>query len=165
MKSRHILSILFSFIVVSFHLYSCTEEAKPEDTINKLETAFNEYNIEMMLECYEPSFQAVYEGGAELFGAALGGIDVKTLMQGLGGFVNIFGDSLIEGGLPEIDIIINSIEEVTEDKVLAKLTLKYIYSEEMKKQLPSYVQTEEQMNAYLVLIDGTWYISSEIPIL
>lgn len=154
-----IIALLFVPII----LCSCMERPKPEDTVYKLEKAFNNYDMEMMLECYEPSVQSMYAGIMEIGGALLGGVDLKTIIQGLGGFTNIYGNSLIEGGLPQIAITINSMEEITEDKVLVDLTIKYIYSEEMLKNIPSDTQTEEQMYAYLVYIDDTWYFSSEVP--
>lgn len=162
---RKRLAHFFLALVVTLCLCSCMEEAKPEETVEKLETAFNNYDIEMMLECYEPSVQSMYAGMMEVGGALLGGIDLKTIVQGLGGFTNLYGDSLIEGGVPQIDIIINSMEEVSEEKVLADLTIKYVYSEEMLKNLPSNTQTEERMYAYLVYIDGTWYLSAEVPVI
>lgn len=159
-KNRYISIVLFIAIL----LCSCTKKPKPEDTIYKLEKAFNNYDIDMMLECYEPSVQAIYEGIAEIGGNLLGGIDLKTMMSTAGGIANIFGDELIEGGLPEIDININSQEEVTDEKVQMDLTINYIYSNEMLDSLPEDMSTEQNIDIYLVLIDDTWYISAETPI-
>lgn len=158
-KNKYISIVLF--VVIS--LCSCTKKPKPEDTIYKLEKAFNNYDVDMLLECYEPSVQAIYEGIVEIGGSLMGGIDLKTMMSTAGGIANIFGDELIEGGLPEIDININSQKEVTDEKVQMNLTINYIYSDEILKTLPENTSTEQNMDIYLVFIEDTWYISAEMP--
>ncbi len=150
-------------LMVSALFCSCSSRPKPEETVRKLETSFNNYDMETMLECYEPSIQDMYAGMMELGGALLGGIDVRTILQGMGGLTNLFGDSMIEGGMPQISITINSIEEVEKDKVLADLTFNYILSDEIKANMPSGTSTEQQMYAYLIYIEDAWYFAAEVP--
>lgn len=165
MNVKRKLWSLFIVLSIPFSLCSCTRETKPEDTIYKLEKAFNTYNIEMMIECYEPSIQDIYEGLMEVGGELLG-MDMKTIIQGASGFANVYGDSFMEEDIPEIDIIINSMEEVdgNKDKILADLTIKYDYSKETLERFTD-IETEEKMYVYLICIDKKWYISGEEPIM
>ncbi len=144
--------------VATLLLSSCAFQSKPEDTIEKLETAFNNYDVEAVLECYEPSVQQVYSGIMEIGGALLGGVDLMTLVNMGGGLANLYGEELFEGGLPKLSIDINSQEELSEDRVRMNVTMQYEFSEEMLEQLPESAYAPMIMDVELALIDGEWYI-------
>ncbi len=138
---------------------SCAFQAKPEDTIEKLEKAFNNYDVEAVLGCYEPSIQQIYSGIMEIGGALLGGVDLMTLVSMGGGIADLYGDELFEGGLPKLNIDINSQETLSEDRVRMNVTMQYEFSEEMLEQLPENAYAPMTMDVELVFIDGKWYIT------
>lgn len=159
MKKYNVFKSIAFLVCVMTVMCSCSLiEPKPEDTIYKLETAFNNCDVDAILECYEPSVQTMYNGAMEIGGSLLGGIDLKTVVSGLGGFADVFGDQLVDGGMPKIKIIINSQQQVTEEKVLMNLTINFIEGS-------SAMRESEVMDVYLILIDDEWYISAEEPIL
>ena len=147
----HIVAIL---LIIPICLCSCQAKSTPEDTIAKLESGLNTYDTEKVLECYEPSVQSMYAGIMEIGGALLGGVDLQTILQGMGGFANIYGDNMMEGGMPKVTITVNSIKEITDDKVLADMTFKTSFNDE---------EQTEKVYAYLVYIDDTWYFAAETP--
>lgn len=72
---RKTVSLILLFLI-SINLCDCSpNEPTPEEVVEKLETAFNTSNIDMMLECYEPSVQNMYKGLMELGGQ---GWSIKT---------------------------------------------------------------------------------------
>ena len=149
MKKKGCLLILV--LTFSVLLNGCIQVAKPEDTIYKMEEAMNNYDMDMLLECFEPSVQDIYAGVVEI-GSSFLGMDIGTLMDAAGGIADLFGDDLIEGGMPSVDIVINSEEQISDEEVLMNLTITMEYAGE------SEVQT---MDTVLVLIDGEWYISAD----
>lgn len=154
MNYRKIRIIVISLCLVPLVLlYGCKEESKPEDTIHKMEIAFNNSDIETLLECYEPSVQNMYNGIMEI-GGKLMGIDLKTVISGLGSFANLYGEEL-GTEMPEIDITINTLDYVSDNKVKMNITMSYDYSEH---EIP-----DQKMDIYVVKIDDTWYISAETP--
>lgn len=154
MGYRKIRIIIISLCLVPFVLlFGCKKESKPEDTIYKMETAFNNSDVEMLLECYEPSVQNMYNGIMEI-GGKLMDIDLKSVISGLGGFANLYGEEL-GAEMPKIDITINNQDYVNDNKVKMNITMSYDYSEH---EIPN-----QTMDIYVVNIDGTWYISAETP--
>lgn len=151
---RKIRIIVISMCLIPLILLcGCKEESKPEDTIHKMEKAFNNSDIETLLECYEPSVQNMYNGIMEI-GGKLMDVDLKTVISGLGGFANLYGED-IGAEMPEIDITINNQDYVNDDKVKMNITMSYDYSEH---EIPN-----QTMDIYVVNIDDIWYISAETP--
>lgn len=161
MKKKNLLVVSVFLMVL---ILSGCQTAKPEDTIYKLEEAMNNYDMEMMLECYEPSVQKIYAGAMEI-GSSIAGMDLDTILNAAGGLADLFGDELVEGGMPQVDIIINSQEQISEDKLLMNLTVTYDYGGLMEQIETETTQTEETFDAYLVLINGIWYLSAETPMM
>ena len=153
---RLLCGILILLFVFPFSLCACSDKAKPEDTIKKMETAMNTYDIDKLVECYEPSVQSVYSGIMEVLNL-FGDVDFRTVIQALGGVAYLYGDNLTEDGVPKVSITVNSIKEIEEDRVLADLTFEYTYKDKTKKQ-PS-----ERSYLYLVYIDDTWYLEADVP--
>lgn len=132
---------------------ACFKSAEPEDTIYKMEEAFNDSDIDALLECYEPKVQKMYSGIMEIGGKLLD-VDLKTIISGLGAFSNLYGKDF-GAEMPKIDITINSKEEINEEKVKMNLTMRYEYSQQ---DIPDQV-----MDVYVIKIDNEWYLSAETP--
>lgn len=155
-KSKFISTLLA--VCLFFGFCACGEESQPEDVIEKLETAFNTSNIDMMLECYEPSIQNMYKGLMEIGGQLMGDIDLQTIISGLGGFADVFGSELgME--MPKIDLVINEKEIIADDKVRMNITQYYDYND---MSVPENAPEELTSDMYLVRIDGQWYISAKV---
>lgn len=152
MKKRRII-LLIMLILTLINLGGCTKTAEPEDTIYKMEEAFNDSDMDALLECYEPKVQKMYDGVMAVGGALLG-VDMNTVIGGLGAFANLYGKDF-GADMPEVDITINSKEEINEDKVKMNLTMKYDYSQQDI--------SDQTMDIYVVKIDDKWYISAETP--
>lgn len=155
-KLQKIVSVILSLMMI-FSCCGCQKEPEPEDIMKKLETAFNTANIEMMLECYEPSVQNMYKGMMEIGGALLGGVDLATIVSGLGGFADIFG-SEFGAEMPKIEIVVNSKKVLSDSKVILNVTQKYDYK---GIDVPKDTPTELTEDVYFVKIDGEWYISAK----
>ena len=132
---------------------ACLKSTEPEDTIYKMEEAFNDSDMEALLECYEPKVQKMYDGVMEIGGKLLG-VDLNTIIGGLGAFSNLYGKNF-GAEMPTIDITINSKEEINEEKVKMNITMKYDYSQQNLE--------DQTMDIYLIRIDSEWYISAETP--
>ena len=153
MKRKSCLLIIMLAVVMLFN--GCLPKPKPEETIYKLEDAMNEYDMETLVECFEPSVQKIYAGALELGNSFLG-MDVGTLLNAAGGIADLFGVELLEDGMPTVDIVINSQEEISDEEVKMNLSFTVNYAGESET---------ENMDVTLVLIKGKWYISGETNIL
>lgn len=153
MKKKSCLLILV--LIFSVLLSGCIPTAKPEDAIYKMEEAINAYDMEALVECFEPSVQKVYAGALEV-GSSFLGMNVETLVDAASGIADLFGAEMMEDGLPTVDIVINSQEEISDDEVKMNLTFTVNYAGESES---------ETMDVTLVLIKGKWYISGDTDIL
>lgn len=153
MKKKGCLLILV--LIFSVLLSGCIPIAKPEDTIYKMEEAINAYDMEALVECFEPSVQKVYAGALEV-GSSFLGMDVGTLVDAASGIADLFGVEIMEDGLPTVDIVINSQEEISGEEVKMNLTFTVNYAGESES---------ETMDVTLVLIKGKWYVSGDTDIL
>lgn len=154
------ISLLMKIVLVSIFLCSCTLEPKPEETIYNLEDALNRYDMDGVLDCYEPSVRDIYDGAMEI-GGSIAGFDLQKIVGAAGGIANIFGDDLVEGGMPKVKIDINSQEKISQKEVKMNITIKYEYGDEKKSSMSKNTPTEETMDIYLVLIENTWCISAK----
>lgn len=154
------IKYMIGLFLLAIMLCSCSLQPKPEETIQDLEEAMNRYDMEAVLDCYEPSVRYIYDGAMEI-GGSFAGFDLKALVNAAGGIANIFGDELVEGGMPEIKIDINSKKEISSKEIAMNITIKNIYSDKMKRSMSSNAPEEETMDIYLVLIDNKWYISAK----
>lgn len=156
MKKKKFLSEFLALILCMVVFVGCSREPQPEDVVNKLETAFNTLDVDMMLECYEPSVQKMYSAMMEVGGQFMGGIDLATIISGLGGFTDVFGDELgVE--IPTVTFTVNSKQMISDSKAVLNVTLKYDYGGSV-----SDVDGEEVTeDMYFVKIDGQWYISAK----
>lgn len=152
MKKRVFLIFVLIFTVL---LGGCIPIAKPEDTIHKMEDAINAYDMEALVECFEPSVQKIYAGVLEV-GSSFLGMDVATLINAASGIADLFGVELTEGGMPTVDIVINSQEELSDEEVKMNLTFTVNYAGETQS---------ETMDVTLVLIKWKWYISAESDVI
>lgn len=143
--------------LISVNLCACfSKEPTPEDVIEKLETAFNTSNVDMMLECYEPSIQNMYKGMMEIGGQLMGGVDMATVVSGLGGFADVFGKDLgME--MPTIRLVINSKKQISENRVSLNVTQYYDYKD---MSVPEDVEKEITSDIPMEKIDGKWYIAA-----
>lgn len=147
---KKIISIILALAMCLTIFWGCTKDSpKPEDTIQKYENAFNNSDIEALLECYEPNVRKTYQGMLEIANL-LTGADVGTLLNGLMGFGQIF----MSESLPVVDMQINSKKQLSDKKVQLNITMTVTYGEE---------STSETDNIILILIENEWLISTEAP--
>ncbi len=136
-------------VIQAYKTEDNTIEAKPEDTIRKMERALNNLDMEELIECYEPQVQKMYN---EIFKCDenLMGMDINSLF---GGSINIYEN---EFGLemPEITINIDSQEYINSDQVKMRLTIHYQNS----------TISDEAIDISLIQINDIWYISSEMSL-
>lgn len=159
MNKKNVLIALL-LICSTFIMSGCNSLIpQPEETLYKYEDAINSYDMEAAIECFEPSVQKLYAGGMEL-GSSIAGIDMNTMIGAAGAFADLFGDELVEGGMPEMKFTINSKEQLEKDRVLMNVTCTY---ENMSGITDDYGEDtmSEDMDVYFVLIDGKWYISAD----
>ena len=131
---------------------SDSTEAQPKDILPKLEKAYNDQDMNAIVECFDPSIQSATIGFLELFG--LKGEAMKQIMPF---FSQVLGASgLLDNGqwgtvrLEEISTQIDG----TDATLVYSVNLSY--SDGTTQQIEDTVQT--------VLIDGTWYIAAiQIP--
>lgn len=151
------IAVSVLLFLISINLCACfSKEPTPEDIIKKLETAFNTSNVDMMLECYEPSIQNMYKGMMEIGGQLMGGVDMATVVSGLGGFADVFGKDLgME--MPKIRLVVNSKKQISENRVSLNVTQYYDY---MDMSVPEDVEKEITSDIPMEKIDGKWYIAA-----
>lgn len=149
MKKKSCLLILV--LTFSMILSGCIPTAKPEDTIYEMEEAINAYDMEALVECFEPSVQKIYAGALEV-GSSFLGMDLGTVLDAASGIADLFGVELMEDGMPTVDIVINSQEEISDEEVKMNLTFTVNYAGETES---------ETMDVTLVLIKSKWYISGD----
>lgn len=148
-----------SLLVLAAMLMCCLtgcSKPKPESTIYKLEHAFNNYDVDLMMECYDPSIQAVYDGAMEIGGSLLD-VDLGSIITGAGAFANIY-DDFSGGSLPKMQIEINSRKDISDERCVLNVTIDYVISEEMKAQAGE-LPPPQTMDVTMVLIEDMWYIS------
>lgn len=153
MKKKRCL--LLFVLIFSMLLIGCVPAPKPEETIYEMENAMNAFDMEALVECFEPSVQKIYAGVLEV-GSSFLGMDVGTLVDAASGIADLFGVELMEGGMPTVDIVINSQEELSDEEVKMNLTFTVNYAGETHS---------ETMDVTLVLIKRKWYISAESDVI
>ena len=150
-----ILSVVI-VLVSGVCLYNLNKNPQPEDVIQKFEIAYNTSNIDMMIECCEPSVQKIYKGMMEV-GSELFGVDLGTIISGMGGFNDIFGAEY-GYGTANITITVNSKEVISDVKVKFNVTMQYIYR---NANIPDNAPDKADTVIYVVKIDDEWYISAK----
>lgn len=147
-------AILSFILAVMFVFSSCMHKEEPEDVLHKLEISINTSDFDSMLECYEPSVQKMYKGMLELGGMFFDGADLGTILSGIGGFVDVYGEEF-GAQMPKVTFYVNNREDVSDSKVRLNVTQRI----EMTNS-PEFEPQEQNMAVCFVNIDDQWYISA-----
>lgn len=119
----------------------------PKGTIEKLETAYNNLDIDSMVECFDPSVQAFYSGANSVLGELVG-FDISD-MASMVPFIANFDDDIDFEDLPKIEIKINDIDKTSDTTAVVYCTI----------MSQGYGGEPEEDDIDMVKIDGEWYIS------
>ncbi|MCH5190733.1 MAG: nuclear transport factor 2 family protein [Oscillospiraceae bacterium] len=116
----------------------------PKNTIEKFEEAYNSLDVEGMVECFEPSVQALYSGANSLLGNYLG-VDFNTIAA-LAPFIARFDEDFADQQ-PQIKIDIKDIEKTSDTTAVVYCEMSYTYASDA-----------EECAIEMVKVDGEWYI-------
>lgn len=120
----------------------------PRKTIERFEDSYNALDIDGVIECFEPSVQAVYSGANSLLGEFVG-MDVSDLAA-IAPFIAEYDEDGDISDFPKMTIDINDIDKTSDSTAVVYCDISY--STGMS-------DTDQAIN--MVKIDGEWYISAE----
>lgn len=121
----------------------------PKGTIERFEDSYNNLDINSMIECFDPSVQALYSGANSILGDLVG-FDISD-MSSLVPFFSNFDEDLSMDDMPKIKIDIKDIDKTSETTAVVYCIITTsggAFSE------------EDELN--MVKIDGEWYISGNV---
>lgn len=139
-----ILSILLVVAVGIAVPVVVTQTNTPEATIAKLEKAFNDGNINEVMECFDSETRNAYKGADDLF-KSFSGFSFSSAANVLPFLAEAMGEDL-----PNMKITVNSIEKEGPKNCIAHVTVQY--SDEMDP---------EEDTIEMVKENGKWYVSSD----
>lgn len=139
------LVVVVSVVVVGTVVYKNYDS--PKSTIEKFEDSYNSADMDGMIECFDPSVQALYSGANSILSDFIG-MDIGDLSAMLP-FLAEIDDSGDYSYLPKIDISVLDVDK-TSDRT-ATVLCEFTTSDGV---------TEED-TIEMVKIDGEWYISGE----
>lgn len=119
----------------------------PKGTIEKFENAYNNLDIDSMIECFDPSVQALYSGANSILGDLIG-FDISD-MAAFVPFIASFDEDFSLEDMPKIEIKIKDINKTSDTTAIVYCTIML--------QENSGESEEDDLN--MVKIDGKWYIS------
>ena len=149
-------------LAILFITNLCSCGSSPKDTVQRFETAINNYDLDGMVECYEPDVQKVYKGilaAVDMLGGSAS--NIKDILAGMGGLARLI-DANAPDVMPKVDISVDSIDYVEDTKALVTLNVFCSYSGDLLDD-SSDTSTETTISVYMVEIDGIWYFSAEMP--
>lgn len=126
----------------------------PERTIKRFETAFNNLQVEDMVECFEPRVQSMYKGASALMNHFIGFSpeDMVNIALLAMPFMEEYADEGEYVEMPQIEI---NILDTDIDGEYATVTAT------MAMLVDGEWEEPEQGELYLKEIDGEWYILAE----
>lgn len=139
------LVVVVSVVVVGTVVYKNYDS--PKSTIEKFEDSYNSADMDGMIECFDPSVQALYSGANSILSDFIG-MDIGDLSAMLP-FLAEIDDSGDYSDLPKIDISVLDVDKTSD--TTATVLCEFITSDGV---------TEED-TIEMVKIDGEWYISGE----
>lgn len=111
----------------------------PEDTITKMEKAFNKMDIKKMVECFDSQSQDLFYGYLNL-GGDLAGVDLNSLAQISSGFGGIFADA---GVTPKISMNVTDVEYFGSDECTVSVDIMVNYKGEIETESEEFPMTKE----------------------
>lgn len=139
------LVVVVSVVVVGTVVYKNYDS--PKSTIEKFEDSYNSADMDGMIECFDPSVQALYSGANSILSDFIG-MDIGDLSAMLP-FLAEIDDSGDYSDLPKIDISVLDVDKTSD--TTATVLCEFTTSDGV---------TEED-TIEMVKIDGDWYISGE----
>ncbi len=139
------LVVVVSVVVVGTVVYKNYDS--PKSTIEKFEDSYNSADMDGMIECFDPSVQALYSGANSILSDFIG-MDIGDLSAMLP-FLAEIDDSGDYSDLPKIDISVLDVDKTSD--TTATVLCEFTTSDGV---------TEED-TIEMVKIDGEWYISGE----
>mgnify|MGYP000764249130 FL=1 len=139
------LVVVVSVVVVGTVVYKNYDS--PKSTIEKFEDSYNSADMDGMIECFDPSVQALYSGANSILSDFIG-MDIGDLSAMLP-FLAEIDDSGDYSYLPKIDISVLDVDKTSD--TTATVLCEFTTSDGV---------TEED-TIEMVKIDGEWYISGE----
>lgn len=121
-----------------------TQTNTPEATIAKLEKAFNDGNINEVMECFDSETRNAYKGADDLFNS-FAGFSFSSAANVFPFLAEAMGEDL-----PNMKITVNSIEKEDSKNCIAHVTVQY--SDEMDPEDDTIEMVKE---------NGKWYVSSD----
>ncbi|WP_175562006.1 discoidin domain-containing protein [Anaerocolumna xylanovorans] len=126
--------------------YMYTNRSTPEKTISKFEKSFNELDVSEMIECFEPSAQALYKGTMALI-SGLSGMDANTILERALGYADI----VIDEKQPQINFVVLSVDYKSKNTAEVNVECSY-YSDGRRESSTEIID--------MVKVKGKWYIST-----
>lgn len=139
------LVVVVSVVVVGTVVYKNYDS--PKSTIEKFEDSYNSADMDGMIECFDPSVQALYSGANSILSDFIG-MDIGDLSAMLP-FLAEIDDSGDYSYLPKIDISVLDVDKTSD--TTATVLCEFTTSDGV---------TEED-TIEMVKIDGEWYISGK----
>lgn len=139
------LVVVVAVVVVGTVVYKNYDS--PKSTIEKFEDSYNSADVDGMIECFDPSVQALYSGANSILSDFIG-MDIGDLSAMLP-FLAEIDDSGDYSDLPKIDISVLDVDKTSDST--ATVLCEFTTSDGV---------TEED-TIEMVKIDGEWYISGE----
>lgn len=139
------LVVVVAVVVVGTVVYKNYDS--PKSTIEKFEDSYNGADMDGMIECFDPSVQALYSGANSILSDFIG-MDIGDLSAMLP-FLAEIDDSGDYSDLPKIDISVLDVDKTSD--TTATVLCEFTTSDGV---------TEED-TIEMVKIDGEWYISGE----
>lgn len=137
------------YFFINYYLFT------PEKTINNFVTAYNDLDIDAMVDCCEPKLQKIYKAGVGAAGS-IAGFNANEILNGAGAFSSIvLGDknAKISIEILSINYPIKNIAEVETNFIFTPAAYMNGYSETQQQQ------TIEILT--LKRINYKWYMGSE----
>lgn len=133
---------------------------KPEDTVEKMETALNKLDMKGFMKCFDDQSQDLQTSMTDVTGSlvnSITGINISnysTLANGLGGLV------AGAGAAPKFDLTVNNVNYIDDKDCLVDVTFTVDFSGSIYDQLGADLGTQtEDIQLPMVLEDNTWKVS------
>lgn len=150
---------IFLIAVLMLNLCACSsKDSQPEELLSKLENAYNTQDIDILLDCFDPTIQNTCKSIAAVGGDMFGTVDFQTVINSLSEFVDIFNIDT-ENGIPQINFTINQKEYISDIAVKLNVTQKCIYK---TIDVPDFIPKEYTTDLYFININDHWYISAKL---
>ncbi len=164
-SAKIIISLLIVLVVlvsgISATVVAVKNEHTPEKTLAKFEEAYNNQDINGLMECFDSKIRKAYDAGDSLLGGVLG-FSYKDAAD----LLPFLSDALGEGDAPQIHLEVISVEDTGDNTctVHVKTTMSYGSDDEDDEDLYDDEEEDEEYDEdsiNMVKEDGKWYISDE----